>query len=485
MPRRPQARHRPRHRQPGLVSAGIESSGDVVAAVLTLFAIRLGGRPADVEHPYGHRRAENLAALGEAAILAGGGIVVLVDAITRLVRGGEPPAIHPYLFAVVAVALAVDATRTAISFRSAAAYRSAALRSNAFHFAGDMFGSLLVLAGLVAVDAGLRQGDSLAALAVAAIVFGTAARLVSENARVLMDTTPAGAQARAQAAISDLGEHVQLRRLRLRESGGQYFADAVVAVAPGQAIVEGEALSDAVAAAVRGALPDSDVVVHLEPRREGLDLRDRALAIALAEPHVREAHDIVIYTARRSRERVAAPEDRRVAVADRGPRGRQARRGRAVAQTRGRRGPHAPRAARTAAAGERAARQRSDEEQRGGSRGWSSSAPATSRASCACSTPTTASSCSSRSSPPPGPAFTTPTSSRAGSRTTSARPSRTWPTSSSTRSLDLAARGARRRRGAPDPRRPSATGRALGCAASDDPEEHDARTPDPVRLPRR
>ena len=57
----------------GLVSAGVESSGDVVAAVLTLFAIRLGGRPADANHPYGHRRAENLAALGEAAILAGGG----------------------------------------------------------------------------------------------------------------------------------------------------------------------------------------------------------------------------------------------------------------------------------------------------------------------------------------------------------------------------------------------------------------------------
>src|SRR5436190_4034033 len=74
----------------GLVSAGIESSGDVVAAVLTLLAVRLGGRPADDNHPYGHRRAENLAALGEAAILTGGGIVVVVEAIGRLTGGGEP-----------------------------------------------------------------------------------------------------------------------------------------------------------------------------------------------------------------------------------------------------------------------------------------------------------------------------------------------------------------------------------------------------------
>src|SRR4051812_1821410 len=71
----------------GLVSAGIESSGDVVAAVLTLFAIRLGGRPADSSHHYGHRRAENLGALGEAAILAGGGIFIVSEAVGQLVSG--------------------------------------------------------------------------------------------------------------------------------------------------------------------------------------------------------------------------------------------------------------------------------------------------------------------------------------------------------------------------------------------------------------
>jgi divalent metal cation (Fe/Co/Zn/Cd) transporter len=130
---------------------------------------------------------------------------------------------------------------------------------------------------------------------VAVIIFSAARRLIGENARVLMDTTPARAQARAEAAIAALGDSVELRRLRLRESGGHYFADAVVAVPPGQAIVEGEAVSDAVEAAVRRALPRSDVVVHLEPRREGLDLRYRTLSIALAEPLVREAHDIVIY----------------------------------------------------------------------------------------------------------------------------------------------------------------------------------------------
>lgn len=278
-----------------LVSAGIESSGDVVAAVLTLFAVRLGGRPADINHPYGHRRAENLAALGEAAILTGGGIVVVVEAIGRLTGGGEAFEPHWYVFAVIAIALGIDASRVLISLRGAEMYKSAALRSNAFHFAGDMAGSFAVLAGLVAVSAGFHQGDSIAALLVAAIIFFAAGRLIVENARVLMDTTPAEAHARAHAAISDLGDAIELRRLRVRESGGHYFADAVVAVPPGQAVVEGQEVTDQIESAVRRSLPDSEVVVHLEPRREGLSLRDRTLAAALAEPLVRDVHDIAIY----------------------------------------------------------------------------------------------------------------------------------------------------------------------------------------------
>ena len=80
----------------GLVSAGIESSGDVVAAILTFFAIRLGVRPADIDHPYGHRRAENLAALGEAAILYGGGVFIVIEAVVRLTSGGADLAARWY-----------------------------------------------------------------------------------------------------------------------------------------------------------------------------------------------------------------------------------------------------------------------------------------------------------------------------------------------------------------------------------------------------
>jgi cation diffusion facilitator family transporter len=279
----------------GLISAGIESSGDVVAAGLTVFAVRLGGRPADRGHPYGHRRAENLGALGEAAILLAGAIVVTVEALRHLILGGTAPDIRWFQFAILGVAIALDVTRTSISMRAASRFDSPALRSNAWHFGADLLGSVAVLAGLLAVKAGMHNGDAVAALVVAAIMLVAAVRLIGVNANVLMDRSPAEARAAAEEAIAELSGDFELSRLRLRESAGRYFADVVVSVPPGQAVVEGHRAADLIEGAVERALPGSDVVVHVEPQHRGLDLRDRVLSIALAEPLVKEAHDITIF----------------------------------------------------------------------------------------------------------------------------------------------------------------------------------------------
>ena len=279
----------------GLVSAGIESSGDVIAAALTFFAVRLGGRPADRGHPYGHRRAENLGALGEASILLGGALLVTVEAVSHLIHGVHPLQIRWYQFAVIGVALVIDASRMTVSLAAARRFESPALRSNAAHFGADMIGSAAVLGGLAAASAGFRQADSIAALVVAVIIVLAAARLIAVNANVLMDRTPAGARAAAERAIAALGDGIELSRLRVRESAGRFFADVVVSVPAGQALVESHGAADQVEAAVQSALPGSDVVVHVEPRRRGLDLRDRVLAIALSEPLVKEAHDITVF----------------------------------------------------------------------------------------------------------------------------------------------------------------------------------------------
>jgi cation diffusion facilitator family transporter len=279
----------------GLISAGVESSGDVLAAALTFFAVRIGRRPADRDHPYGHRRAENLGALGEAGILLVGGVFVSVEAIRRLIGNTAKPQTSWYVFAVIAVALVVDLSRTVVSLRAARRFESAALRSNALHFAIDMVGSVAVLIGLILVRAGFQEGDAIAALVVAALIFAGAARLITSNVNALMDHASLQARVAAELSIVALGPEIELRRLRLRESAGRYFTDVVVGVSPGRAVVEGHLAADAVEAAVEQALPGSDVVVHVEPRRRGLDLRERVLDAALSEPLVSEAHDIAIF----------------------------------------------------------------------------------------------------------------------------------------------------------------------------------------------
>jgi cation diffusion facilitator family transporter len=278
------------------VSAGVESSGDVIAAVLTLVAVRFGARPADREHPYGHRRAENLAALSEAVIVAVGGALVMSEAVRRLGEA-DPPAFDArwYLFAILAVVLVIDVARITISIRAARTYASPAFRSNAVNFASDMAGTIAVFVGLLLVRAGYDHGDALAALVVGVLIFLAVGRLVLENARVLMDRTPEEARSSARDALNQLGEEIELRRLRLRESGGRYFADVVVAVPPGAAVAEGHAIADRVEEAVHAALPASDVVVHVEPRDRDLELRDRVLGAAMSEPLVREAHDIKVF----------------------------------------------------------------------------------------------------------------------------------------------------------------------------------------------
>ena len=279
-----------------LISAGVESSGDVIAALLTLLALRLAARGADLEHNYGHRRAENLAALGEGAIVAAGAGIIAFQAVRQLAGGEHEVEAAWYVFAVIAIAIVIDVARIVISLRAARRYSSPALRANAFNFAGDLAGSLAVLAGFALVGLGVEAGDAIAALVIALIIVAAVGRLVLENARALMDYAPPASRDTVAAAIEAVDDAVELRRLRLRDVGGRLFADATVGLPPTQVVAEGHALVDRIEAAVLLAVPGSDVTVHVEPREAGVSLRERIAATALVAPEVLEVHDVALFT---------------------------------------------------------------------------------------------------------------------------------------------------------------------------------------------
>ena len=278
----------------GLVSEAIHSGTDLVAALLTFYAVGVAIRPADRSHQYGHGKAENLTALAEATILSVVAVGIGIRAIQRL-TGSDAQQVNAtwYAFAVILVVIAIDVTRMIVSLRASRRYRSAALAGNALHFGSDLAGSLAVLVGLAAARAGYADGDSIAALFVAVLVLIAAGRLMRGNVDVLMDRVPADAENAARAAIRSVRPAVELRRLRMRQAAGRQFADVVIGVPPTAAVGQGHAAADAVEAAMARALPNADVVVHVEPT-ENTDVRERAHAAAIAVPFVREVHNILL-----------------------------------------------------------------------------------------------------------------------------------------------------------------------------------------------
>jgi cation diffusion facilitator family transporter len=279
----------------GLLAEAAHSGTDLGAALLTFFAVSVAVRPADRGHPYGHEKAQNLAALGEAGFLIAVSGIIAGLAVARLAGWIELEVEATWwAFAAIALVIAIDASRTTVSLRAARRYSSDAFLANALHFGGDLAGTLAVLAGLSAAALGFPEGDSIAALFVSVLVVGAAVRLGRRNVDVLMDHSPEEATRVARRALGALGPSVELRRLRLRRAGGAHFADVVIGVAPGAAVGQGHAAADRVEQALEAALPGIDVVVHVEPGRVEGVIRERALAAAAGVPEVREVHNLSV-----------------------------------------------------------------------------------------------------------------------------------------------------------------------------------------------
>jgi cation diffusion facilitator family transporter len=279
----------------GLLAEAAHSGTDLAAALLTFFAVSVAVRPADRGHPYGHAKAQNLAALAESAFLAAVSVLIAVVAILRLADVVDVD-VDPtwWTFAAIALVLAIDGSRTMVSLRGARLYRSDALLANALHFGSDFVGTIAVLAGLVAAALGFPAGDSIAALFVSGLVVLAAFRLASRNVDALMDRSPEDDERIARRAVARLEPAVELRRLRLRRAGAERFADVVIGVAPGAAIGQGHAAADRVEQALHAALPGIDVVVHVEPRGGDAAIRERVLAAALTVSQVREIHNLSV-----------------------------------------------------------------------------------------------------------------------------------------------------------------------------------------------
>jgi cation diffusion facilitator family transporter len=281
----------------GILAEAVHSGVDAGAALLTVWAVGVSDRPPDPQHPYGHDKAQNLSALAEAVILVLAAAWIAVAAIIRLTGGGGEVDPTWYAAATLVLVLVIDASRATASARAARSERSAALGANAVHFAIDFAGTLAVLAGLGLAALGHPRGDSIAALFVAVLVVIGAVRLAGTNVNALMDSAPAGADANLRTAVAALPGVTEVRSVRVRSSGGRYFADVVIGVDRLAGMERSHAVMDEVERVVEHELGGpAEVSVHAEPLAADEQPSERALAAALRVPGVIEVHNATVLT---------------------------------------------------------------------------------------------------------------------------------------------------------------------------------------------
>lgn len=250
------------------VSDGVESAGDVVTSGVVLFGLIQAGRPPDQDHPYGHGRAETLAALFTGAVLFAAGVLICYRAAQKMYSGGPAPemiAVWPLAASVV-----VKTGLWVVKRHHGRRMRSEALRADAANDMLDAVSGTVALIGLAAAlydPVRFRWLDAAAGFAVGMVVSGLGVRVVWTTALSLMDTMPDGAmldQIR-ETALRVPGA-LGIEKCFARRTGLQYHVDLHLEVDPAMTVFA----SHEIATQVKGAiLRDVDwvagVLVHVEP----------------------------------------------------------------------------------------------------------------------------------------------------------------------------------------------------------------------------
>lgn len=264
----------------GILSEALHSGLDLVAAGVTLFAVRLSAMPADRKHPFGHGKVENLSALAETLLLLGTCVWIVMEAVDRLLHP-KPVEASWWAVGVMTVSIVVDFTRSRMLMAAAKKHNSQALEADALHFSTDIWSSLVVLAGLGALAlAGqfdpasplaqwLHRADSLAALAVSGIVLWVSIRLGRQAIDVLLDSGVQEAQDGIEKAVAALPGVLSVRRVRVRQSGPASFVDMLLGVRTGLGMEDAHEVVRQARAAVQAVLPGADVLTELRPQEDG------------------------------------------------------------------------------------------------------------------------------------------------------------------------------------------------------------------------
>ncbi len=279
----------------GILSEAAHSGLDLVAAIITLVAVSISDKPADPDHHYGHGKIENISAFVETLLLFATCAWIIWEAVGRLFAKSVEVEASFWGFAVIAVSIVIDYSRSRALSRVAKKHNSQALEADALHFASDIWSSLVVLLGLACVRFGYIWVDAVAAMAVAILVLVVSYRLGRRTIDALMDRVPKELNAAVQEAVQGVPGVEDIRSIRLRSSGPRTFADITVSIARTISFQQAHAVMDRIEEAVQAVAGMADVVVHAEPFESANETVAEKVRMIVVNRGLVEPHNLRVY----------------------------------------------------------------------------------------------------------------------------------------------------------------------------------------------
>jgi cation diffusion facilitator family transporter len=253
-----------------VLSDGIDSLEDVIAAGITYASLRYGARPPDATHPYGHGRAETLAATFQGLLIGTGGVFILFRAVDRVLN--PPDSIDTGIaIAVMLVAAAANFALVQYTSRVAKQTGSPAIASEARHLWTNVVQAGAVTLGLIAVAVtGVIEFDGAIAFVLGLYLLWIAARILWSSGADVLDSSLEPEEVRAiEAAIQDsAGAGGAFHGLRTRRSGQVRHIDLHLTLPGTMTVDESHAIADRVESRLEALYPGSAVTIHVEPDTE-------------------------------------------------------------------------------------------------------------------------------------------------------------------------------------------------------------------------
>jgi cation diffusion facilitator family transporter len=251
-----------------LVSDAVNSLGDTFTSAAVVFALKVAQKPPDEEHPYGHTRAEAIAATNVALLVIGSALAVGWEALQRIGQVKETP--HPWTLWIAGANVLIKEGLYQYKRRVAASTGSRAIIAHAWDHRSDALCSLAVLIGLAAVRFGgerFHWADSAAALVVVVAILVSAGMVFRKSASELMDSQASPEMVeKVRAIAANVSGVTGVEKLWVRKSGLEFFVDIHIEVPPTMTVADGHEIGHDVKRRLKTEIPTvRDVLVHLEP----------------------------------------------------------------------------------------------------------------------------------------------------------------------------------------------------------------------------